>query len=137
MDESESEMEIKPKMVDGEPICSKECLNQPGCDRFPGQYCIIGIMQQRNEWRKALQSLTPQGSEFQTPQECVVYVRDLLKSQKDTIHDLIEVYRNRPNVQDIEQELWVVRDLFQQQSVILKSIYKLLEEAEVKAVHHG
>ena len=49
MDESESEMEIKPKMVDGEPICSKECLNQPGCDRFPGQYCIIGIMQQRDD----------------------------------------------------------------------------------------
>ena len=43
--------EIKPTYIDGEPICSKECLNQPGCDRFPGQYCILGIMQQRNDAR--------------------------------------------------------------------------------------
>jgi hypothetical protein len=69
-------MEIKPVYVDGEPVCSKECLNPHRCGRFPGQYCILGIMQQRNEWRKALQSLTPQGSEFQTPQECIEYVRE-------------------------------------------------------------
>ena len=44
-------MEIKPTYIDGEPICSKECLNQPGCDRFSGQYCILGIMQQRDEYK--------------------------------------------------------------------------------------
>ena len=56
MDESESEMEIKPKMVDGEPICHFECpqfgkLYGPLlCPyRYGGLKCLPGMEQQRDD----------------------------------------------------------------------------------------
>jgi len=56
MDESESEMEIKPKIIDGEPVCSfDKCPrfnfvmhDYPNC--FQG-FCAQKLRQQRNEAR--------------------------------------------------------------------------------------
>jgi hypothetical protein len=91
--------EIKPRIVDGEPVCAFECpqCNFCGastrCDLLSADdylpCCVPALRQQRDDARKerdklwhALQSFTPQGSDdgeplCGTPEECVTYVREL------------------------------------------------------------
>ena len=50
---------------------------------------VEAIEKELNEWRKALCSLTPGGSEYATdPQACVNYVREVRTSQMDLIRKL-------------------------------------------------
>jgi hypothetical protein len=37
---------------------------------------VLQLRRERDEWRDALQHLTPLGSEFTTPRECVEWVRE-------------------------------------------------------------
>ena len=43
---------------------------------YSAQSWVAAVQRERDEWRRALQSLTPMGSEFQTPEDCRVWIED-------------------------------------------------------------
>lgn len=45
------------------------------------------------EWRKALQSLTPGGSEFQSPETCEAYVREKLRQGHEKAKEVVRLGR--------------------------------------------
>jgi hypothetical protein len=92
---TKTDIKIEPRIIDGEPYCTAECPRFTSPERHRDcvfnycKLCVTGLqrqrddaMQQRDEWRKALQSLTPQGSDdgeplCETPAECATYIRGL------------------------------------------------------------
>lgn len=94
--------EIKPNIVDGEPLCSADCprvfsfKNRFCCSHayspfrqiVEGQLCVPGMRQQRDEWKKALRSLTPGGSEYTDPKACVEFVRTAMHTQLEVIKSI-------------------------------------------------
>jgi len=75
--------EIRPKYVDGEPVCSGK--NCPAWIEYPelcddaerGGPCVPALRRDRDKYCLALESLTPGGSEFVNDEKaCVEFVRN-------------------------------------------------------------
>ncbi len=81
--------EIKPRIAEGEPVCQQSCsfYNSDTCWHvWINMPCIPGLRQQRDEWREALQSLTPGGSEFAgDPKACAEFVKTAMHTQREVI----------------------------------------------------